>query len=183
MLVAAVVLAAGASRRMGQPKALLDLGGTPLVRAHVTALSAVVDAVCVVVGRSGAAVAAAVADHPGVRVVHNPCWATDDMFASLRRAAHELPPGDLLVQPVDVPPVPLPLVRALAHGTGSLVPRGPDGDGHPVRLGALERERLGQPQEEGLRSLLAEAVRLPWPDPVGTDFDDPAAWATWMRGR
>jgi len=69
----AVVLAAGDSRRFGDPpKQLRDLGGEPLVhRACRTALQSRAAAVLLVVGHRGDEVAAAVADLP-VRVVRNP---------------------------------------------------------------------------------------------------------------
>lgn len=77
---AAIVLAAGLSRRMGADnKLLLPLGGQPLLRHAVTACIAATDApVTVVVGHEAAKVAAAVADLP-VRLVHNPDFAAGQM--------------------------------------------------------------------------------------------------------
>ena len=73
--VAAVVLAAGGSRRLGRPKQLVEREGVPLVRhAVVEAAHAPVDAVAVVLGAAHEAVAAALGD---TRVAHllNPDWA------------------------------------------------------------------------------------------------------------
>ncbi|MBC8161274.1 MAG: nucleotidyltransferase family protein [Roseiflexaceae bacterium] len=76
MSVAAIILAAGASSRMGQPKQLLDWGGQPLVRAVASvALSARLDSVVVVVGAAGQRVAATLDGLP-VRVVLNAAYAT-----------------------------------------------------------------------------------------------------------
>lgn len=71
--VAAVVLAAGMSRRMGdRPKLLLDLGGKPMIRRTVKNVLAFAPAETVVVtGHRADEVEAAIADLP-VRIVRNP---------------------------------------------------------------------------------------------------------------
>lgn len=72
--VMAVVLAAGAATRYGQPKQLLDYHGEAFVRRVAkTALAAGLAPVVVVSGASAQAVEAAVADLP-VEIVHNPNW-------------------------------------------------------------------------------------------------------------
>lgn len=69
--VAGVVLAAGASQRMGRNKLLLDVGGEPLVRRTVRrALAAGLDPVVVVLGFEADRVGAAVADLPCRPVVN-----------------------------------------------------------------------------------------------------------------
>jgi molybdenum cofactor cytidylyltransferase len=77
LAVGALLLAAGAGRRLGgRPKALLELGGVPLVRRQLIALSgAGVDEVVVVLGHHADAVEAAVRDFP-VTIARNP--APDD---------------------------------------------------------------------------------------------------------
>ncbi|MCL6542486.1 MAG: nucleotidyltransferase family protein [Roseiflexus sp.] len=71
-MIAGIMLAAGSSSRMGQPKQLLDWGGRPLVRViAATALAAALDEVIVVTADADAAVAAALADLP-IRIVPNP---------------------------------------------------------------------------------------------------------------
>jgi molybdenum cofactor cytidylyltransferase len=81
MTVGAVLLAAGAGSRLGgRPKALLELGGVPLVLRQLIALSAAgVDEVAVVLGHYGDAVEAAVGAFP-ITLVRNP--APDDGQAS-----------------------------------------------------------------------------------------------------
>jgi molybdenum cofactor cytidylyltransferase len=76
LAVGAVLLAAGEARRLGgQPKALLELGGVPLIRRVLIALSgAGVDEVAVVLGHRAAEVEAAVRDFP-VTLVHNSHYA------------------------------------------------------------------------------------------------------------
>lgn len=82
--VAALVLAAGRSARMGSVnKLLLDYRGRPLVRRVVeSVLESAVDAVTVVTGHEGERVADVLADLP-VRRVHNPDY-PEGMSTSLR---------------------------------------------------------------------------------------------------
>ncbi|SEB12697.1 NTP transferase domain-containing protein [Variovorax sp. YR216] len=81
MVIGAVLLAAGAGSRLGgRPKSLLELGGVPLIRRQLIALSgAGVDEVVVVLGHHAEAIEAAVRDFP-VTLVRNP--SPDDGQAS-----------------------------------------------------------------------------------------------------
>jgi len=71
--VGAVLLAAGAGTRLGRrPKALLELGGVPLVMRQLVALSgAGVDEVVVVLGHHADAIEAAIGQFP-IGIVRNP---------------------------------------------------------------------------------------------------------------
>jgi len=73
LVVGAVLLAAGAGSRIGRrPKCLLELGGVPLVRRQLIALSgAGVDEVVVVLGHHAGLIEPVVQDFP-VTVVRNP---------------------------------------------------------------------------------------------------------------
>jgi molybdenum cofactor cytidylyltransferase len=73
LVVGAVVLAAGAGSRLGhRPKSLLELGGVPLIRRQLIALSgAGVDEVVVVLGHHSAAIEPIIQEFP-VTIVHNP---------------------------------------------------------------------------------------------------------------
>jgi len=180
-----IVIAAGGSARMGRPKALLPLGDTCLLQAHIDAMAGFVSEVVVVVGSRQEEVVAAL--RPGsARIRHNPDWATTDPADSVRRAAQALGDGqEALVTPVDVPPPSPGLLGALTARTGALVPRGPAGDGHPVRLGATELRvlRRGDRLERGLRTLLRDAPRHDVPFDVAVDFDTPDAWNRFLRTR
>ncbi|ADO75955.1 nucleotidyltransferase family protein [Stigmatella aurantiaca] len=91
MKVGAVVLAAGGSSRLGQPKQLLHHEGRTLVRRTTeTALAAGLSPVVVVLGAHREAVAAELAGLP-VHPVHNPDWAAG-MGGSLRVGLRALPP-------------------------------------------------------------------------------------------
>ena len=66
--VAGILLAAGEGRRLGQPKALVEIGGEPLARRGVALLRDGGAAPIVVV------TGAVAVDLPGVLAVHNPDW-------------------------------------------------------------------------------------------------------------
>lgn len=102
-----VVLAAGASRRMGCDKLLLPLHGRPLL-AHAVdaALGAPAAAVWVVVGAGAAALRHALGTRP-LRFVANRRW-REGQAASIRAAVAALPPsaGAVLFLAGDMPFVP-----------------------------------------------------------------------------
>lgn len=84
-MVIAVVLAAGASQRMGEPKLLLTLAGEPLVRRTVRRVAeAGFDEVVVVIGPDPERVSKAL-DGLACRIVHNTSYATG-MGSSFRAA-------------------------------------------------------------------------------------------------
>ncbi|MEO7412658.1 MAG: nucleotidyltransferase family protein [Opitutaceae bacterium] len=79
----AVILAAGASTRMGQPKQLLPFEGQPLVvRAAEAALASSAWPVVVVLGANASAIRQTLAKHP-VLIAENSAWA-EGMAASIR---------------------------------------------------------------------------------------------------
>ena len=83
MTIATIILAAGQSRRLGQPKQLLRQGGQTLVRRIAdAALSLQVGPVVVVLGANEKLIRAEVADL-SVQVIHNEHWETG-MASSLR---------------------------------------------------------------------------------------------------
>jgi molybdenum cofactor cytidylyltransferase len=141
-MIPAIVLAAGASTRMGRPKALLPLGDeTFLSRILRTLHDAEVDDLLVVVGHEGATITASLARLAfPVRVVENRDYARGQLSslqAGLRAADH---PGvrGVLVTLVDLPLISSSTVRAVIdayrrHPTAAIV-RPVDGDrhGHPV---------------------------------------------------
>ena len=88
--VAAVVLAAGSSSRMGQNKLLLDLGGEALVRRAVrAAMEAGLEPVIVVLGHEASRVQAAIGDLP-CRPVINKTYA-DGVGTSLKAGVAAVP--------------------------------------------------------------------------------------------
>ncbi len=84
-----VILAAGASRRMGSPKQLIEIDGRPLlVRAIEAALAAPVWPVVVVLGANAVAIRPVIGHLP-VLVIENPAW-SEGMAASIREGVATL---------------------------------------------------------------------------------------------
>ncbi|MBI4911553.1 MAG: nucleotidyltransferase family protein [Acidobacteria bacterium] len=91
MADAAVLLAAGASRRLGRPKQLEEIHGEALIhRAARLALEAGFSPVLVVLGHGADRVGKALEDL-AVQAVHNPGW-EEGMASSIRAGVSALPP-------------------------------------------------------------------------------------------
>ncbi|WP_432891952.1 nucleotidyltransferase family protein [Kribbella sp. CA-245084] len=146
--VAGLVLAAGAGRRMGTPKALVrDPAGVPwVVRAARILTASGCSPVVVVVGAAAAEVRAELTTKPA-QVVEATNW-TEGMGASLRAgltALGDLPasasgaaPQAVVVVPVDVPGLAVEVVRRVAAEAqvDALVRAAYGGvPGHPVVIG------------------------------------------------
>ncbi|MCL4858830.1 MAG: nucleotidyltransferase family protein [Caldilineaceae bacterium] len=108
--VVAVVLAAGLSSRMGQPKQLAEVDGEPMVvRAVKAALASTAESVVVVTGAYAQPVTAALASllqgaGNRLRTIVNPDYA-EGQAGSVRAAVRMLGPADgaVLFLPVDQP--------------------------------------------------------------------------------
>ncbi len=141
--VAAVVLAAGQSRRMGGPnKLLIEVGGKAMVRRAVeAALSARCTPVVVVTGHMQEQVEATLAGLP-VKLVHNPAYA-EGLSTSLKAGIEALPEtADAAVVCLgDMPRVTGRLVGALiaaynpTEGRSIVVPTHGGKRGNPVLWG------------------------------------------------
>jgi len=154
MTVGAVLLAAGAGERLGRrPKALLELGGVPLILRQLIALSgAGVDEVVVVLGHHADAVEAAVRAFP-ITLVHNPA-PDDGQASSVRAGLRALSPkiDAVIVALADQPLIDAQDIVALIGAykkrgdAAMVVPRvAMDGDpaepGNPVMFDAALREQ------------------------------------------
>lgn len=146
--VVGVLLAAGAGRRAGGPKALRhDPDGTPwLVRSIAVLQEGGCDAVVVVLGAEADQArrllrGAGVDADPRVRVVEEADWARG-LATSLRAGIRAAAPADaMLVHLVDLPDVTAAVVRrvlgAATAGPQVLARASYDGaPGHPVLIGA-----------------------------------------------
>ncbi len=153
MSVGAVLLAAGAGSRMGgRPKALLELGGVPLVLRQLIALSgAGVDEVAVVLGHHGEAIEAAVRPFP-ITLVRNPS-PDDGQVSSVRLGLAALSPrlDAMIVALADQPLIDAQDIVALISAfrkrgeAAMVVPRVKRADGgivpgNPVMFDAALRE-------------------------------------------
>lgn len=176
-----VVLSAGASLRMGEPKALLRLpDGRTLLQAHVDALLPVCSRVVVVGGAHTPALRASLG--AAVTWVHNPDWQTTWPADSLALALVDTGAAAALVTPVDAAPAPLTDLLALARTAGPAVLCWQGQPGHPVRLDQAVIARVcSGPLPGGLRTLLRDAAQLPGSGPdVLQDLDTPARWRAWL---
>jgi molybdenum cofactor cytidylyltransferase len=186
MTIAAVVLAAGTSSRMGRQKLLLPMAeGRSLVRLSVErVLAAGLDDVVVVLGRDADAVGAALAGLP-VRTVVNPRYA-EGQSTSLRAGLDALRPSAEAVvvalgdQPLSDPALIGRLVAAFREsGRPIAAPRYRDGRGNPVLFGAgLLDELRAVTGDTGGRGVVARdpgrVVEVPVDGPMPPDVD---TWA------
>lgn len=138
MRVCGLVLAAGGSRRLGQPKQLLPFRGATLLDAVLTTARACpLDQLVVAIGGAADAVRATV-DLSGAEVVVNDAFGAG--CSSSIAAAMEVVDADVLVLLLgDQPGVTVDAVRALLAERGDAdlaVCRYDDGIGHPFAFSA-----------------------------------------------
>ena len=176
-MIAGVVLAAGAGRRLGRPKAEVMVGGRRLIdRAVSTLRDGGCDEVIAVV-RSGEVVAG------GARCVVNP-QADSGMGSSLRAgvaAAH--PDAEaLVITLVDLPDIQPDEVRAaigwFRNGASIVLTRRAGQRSHPVLIGRRWRRLFAESAtgDEGGRQFFAQHYEdidfLDYPQPL-SDIDTP----------
>ena len=195
-MIAVLVLAAGASRRMrGRDKLLEDVDGEPLLRRQLRrAMEAGIGPVLVTIPSL---------DHPripaldGLHVRPVPVRDWDEgMGASIRTGVAALPPDlrGVMILPADMPDLTPEDLRSVAgHLTGDPTPilRGASGEtpGHPVLFPAdlfPALETLGG--DRGAAPVIAANISrltlVPLPGAHSlTDLDAPEAWAEWRRQR
>ncbi|HVO08281.1 MAG TPA: nucleotidyltransferase family protein [Burkholderiaceae bacterium] len=177
--VGAVLLAAGAGSRLGgRPKALLELGGVPLVMRQLVALSgAGVDEVVVVLGHHADAVEAAVGQFP-ISIARNPS-PDDGQASSVRIGLQALSPrlDAVIVALADQPLIDAQDIVALIgafkkRGAASMVVprvRVDDGEalpGNPVIFDAALRDEwlAGESDAACRKWRLAHPERVHWFD-------------------
>ena len=161
-MIVAVVLSAGASTRMGSPKALLPVEGVPFIERIVRSLErADVDKTLVVLGYNADAMREAIA-YLGVDTVVNPDYARGQL-SSLQTAIRALdgePVEAILVHLVDHPFIESEVVNRMigafrAQGKLIVVPRFAGRRGHPVLFSSrLFPEFLATPLETGAKPVV-----------------------------
>ena len=174
LYVGAVLLAAGRAERMGgRPKPLLELGGVPLIRRNLIALSgAGVDELVVVTGHHAGAVEAPVRDF-AVTLVRNPDYRQGQM-TSLRAGLAALSDraGAILIALADQPLLNADDITALIvafkqRAAGAIViPRVNGERGNPIVMEAsIARAILSGEVSYGCRHWIADHPdRISWFD-------------------
>ena len=191
--VALLLLAAGASARMGRPKQLLPYQGCTLLRhAAKTAAETGCAPLVLVTGAVHEELAAEVANLP-FRVVHNPDWATG-MASSIRAglaAVEAAGPAAVLIMLSDQPLVTPQLLRLLLarqQATGAPVVAAAYGGtaGVPAvfdrtMLPALARLTGAQGANRFIANLGTAVLHVPFPEGV-LDVDTPEQYAALLQG-
>ena len=191
-MVAAAVIAGGASRRMGRDKATMAVGGVELASLALAAAARVADPVVLVApeGHPARRLAAAPVTDPG-----------EGPLAALAAALAALDADQVLVLAGDHPGLRVELLAHLAgladRGEAVACRRGPRLEPlvavyRRAPALALARARLADPAGErslagllaGLRTLVVEEAQWRPLDPDGrsfVDLDDPADLEAWDR--
>jgi molybdenum cofactor cytidylyltransferase len=184
-MIAAVIPAAGQSRRMGVAKQLLPLGKSTVIEHIVDQiLLGGINEVHVVVGHQADRIRAALSGRP-IDVVDNPDYQRGEMLSSVRCGLRALSPGcdAVLVALGDQPAITAGLIRAMIEsyatvGRGIIVPVFEGRRGHPLLLATAYRDEILTGYDHlGLRGLLAAHPQDIFELPVATsavlsDMDD-----------
>jgi molybdenum cofactor cytidylyltransferase len=179
-VIAAVILAAGASRRMGSPKALLEFQGETFLNRLVRVLGSISGPVIVVLGHHAEAIRAQTTS--AVRFVVNPDPERGQL-SSLQTGLAAVPHNveGFLFTPVDSPAVEestlqqlIARFRTRKSETQFVIPRYQGRRGHPVFAApALLQEFLALP----LTAQAKDIVHAYVPRTEYVDVDDPGILA------
>lgn len=181
--IAAIVLAAGMSRRMGAFKPLLPFGDSTVIESCINNIrQAGVEKIVVVIGHRSDDVRAQLKHFP-VTFTVNP-EPDSEMSASIALGVGEIRDDTkaVLITPVDHPAVPPEIIKAVIDewrrsGFRLIQPEYESRGGHPVLIDlSYQDELLHLNPQTGLRSLFAEhreqVRRLPVSSPlVARDMD------------
>jgi molybdenum cofactor cytidylyltransferase len=182
--VAGLILAAGESRRMGFPKALLELRGQTFLDQLVQAFARRCSPVIVVLGAEADRIRAGITSAAQARIVLNPDYRMG-MITSLQCGMRAIPPEapGVLFTLVDHPRVTAAtLDLLLAHPGAINVPRCGGRRGHPVYFPrALFPELLALDSSQSARVVLerhSAGIRYCDVEDPGIleDVDDPEAY-------
>ncbi len=178
-----VIMAAGLSSRMGRHKPLLPVDGHPaIVHLILTMLNAGVDHCIIVTGHHADDIKEACRDLNNITFVHNPAYASTDMFTSAKIGFGAVTNdySRILFTPADIPLIPVSAVKSLLACTEPLVyPGDRTKKGHPVSIDAAFLDMILSFDGDGglrgaLSSLPVEPVYLAIEDPgILIDMDTP----------
>jgi molybdenum cofactor cytidylyltransferase len=187
LLIAAILLAGGLSRRMGRPKLLLDLRGQPVIRRTVEALLGRLDDVVVVTGTEDAALREALAGLD-VRFANNP-RPQNGQGSSIAVGVRALKPWTRAVLIVlgDQPRLPDPVVPTLIEsferiGKPIVTPVYRGVQGNPVLFGnEMFAELAALTGDAGGKAVLGAhpdgVARIAFDLPMPADLDTPEDYA------
>lgn len=189
MKLAAVILAGGASTRMGYPKALLEFGGETFLDRLVGIFGLHCDPVIAVLGHDAERVRQGLRRATEARILINAAPERGQL-SSLQTGLRAAPPdAAVLFTPVDYPRIEAATVAALAGAFGRpenrgkvVIPTHEGRRGHPVLVPPeAVRELLELPVSANARDVIhrhaGEAVFVPVADAgIVKDVDDPDAY-------
>ena len=190
--VTAVVLAAGAAERMGEPKLLLPFLGTTVLNATLSAVEASgADRVIVVTGANAELVQGSVTAGRA-SVVHNPDYRRGNMSSFLTATAADPDAGAFILVPGDLPTVRTDVIDLMVglwrkKQSWAAVTSYADGVAHPFLVSRDALELAAQlPGEKVLGRLLIESgddriVRLAVPVAAPRDVNTPADYEALQR--
>jgi len=177
--LAAIILAAGVSSRMGNFKPMLQVDGKTMIRRVVDSMAAAgADPIVVVTGYHHEILEQHLAE-TGAFFVHNERYYSTQMLDSLLLGTGALPADTerVLISPADIPLIKPETVQALLRAEGDFVrPMFEGKAGHPVVMTpeALRRIREQQNHPDGLRGAVAACGIVPADvtvDDLGTTLD------------
>jgi molybdenum cofactor cytidylyltransferase len=159
--IAGIILSAGASRRMGTPKALLRLHGATFLESLLAAFRPTCQPLIVALGYDAERIREAISNAVPVQFVVNPDPARG-MFSSLQCALRALPSYTeaAIFTPVDYPEIRPATVASLAqafdqHQCPVTLPRHAGEHGHPVCISrAVIDELLALPATAQARDVI-----------------------------
>lgn len=191
MSVAGLILAAGASTRMGQPKALLPYRGETFLDRLIGVLGDCCSPVVVVLGHDAGAIRAGLMRAARAEIVLNENW-QEGQLSSMQCGFRAVPAAaaGVLFTPVDFPAVAAATVTAIVSrfeqgGAPLVIPRHRQRRGHPVCCSReLIPEFLSLPAGAQARDVVRRhaAAYIEVEDPgVLLDVDDPEAYDRLIR--
>jgi molybdenum cofactor cytidylyltransferase len=195
-MIAAVILSAGESSRMGRPKALLPIDGQTFIEKIVEALrQAGLEKIIVVIGHNAEGMRQRIAHLP-VTILINPDY-KDGQLSSLQVAVRHLATDEncrgMLVHLVDHPYIDAGLVSLLIRrfedsGKPIAVPRFRGKRGHPVIFASsLFDELLDAPIDQGAKAVVNahrnETLEMDTEDEgITLDIDTPELYRQHVKG-
>jgi len=197
-MISGIVLAAGESRRMGSPKALLDYQGRTFIENICTSfLTAGVDELIVVLGahEHEEPIRTVVPKHPALQTVVNPQYRLGQL-SSLQVGIQALSPESeaAVVNLVDHPLIKAETIQALMASFATdplpiIIASYQGRRGHPVLFAkGVYGELLAAPLDKGAKVVVrkdSKRVReLALHDPgIRADIDTPEEYARWVGAR